>query len=280
MLFGYIASAAGLVTFALGQSSWFLVGLYSIYFWGLRRNRTFLAGAALSLSTFKPQYTPLLMLPMLSRQRWKALVAFCVVEFLQLLLAACTIGWENVINYPHILMHAESDPNALAGGYYAAQMVSLRNILSIFHNQTLTLTTNAVVLLVMAPFVWFVWQKVWKDPNNRAFGWAGAATISLTLLLSPHTHIYDLVILMCPLVLTLPPLRSLFKPTLPVAERIWNGLVVTFPFTSWVFFASPLCFEFRSLGLLLLAFCVCSVINLKNHEPKTLPKVQTPDQQS
>ena len=268
---GFVASASGVVAYALGQSSWILVGLYSIYFWCLKRNRPYLAGAALALSTFKPQYTILLMLPMISRQRWRAFAALFVVEALMFTAAGFVVGWENIFNYPYILINAEADPHQNAGGYYAGQMVSLRNILSVFHNQGLTLTVNALVLLMVAPLVWFFWQKVLKKEtiDDESFGWAAASTFALTLLVSPHTHIYELVVLSCPAILTLPPLRTLFQRAgKPLAERIWCWLVLTFPIMSWVFFASPLCFEFKSLALLLLTFCITALFSLKGRLQK------------
>ena len=227
ILLGALASAPSIINFKLGQSSWFLVGLYCFFFWALRRGHAVMAGSVLALSTFKPQYVILLAVPILALRKWRLLLAAVVFEIGQLALAGFTIGWENVLGYPQILARAETDPTL--AGVFPEQMASLRNLLSIFGNQRLTLTVNAVCLLVAAALAFVLWRKIGKRLLGEAsladgrecdllFNWSAALTLTLALLLSPHTHIYDLVLLAGVAVLTLPTWKSLW-PCRPKRRR-------------------------------------------------------------
>jgi hypothetical protein len=273
ILLGVMTSAPSIITFKLGQSSWFLVGLYSFFFWALRRQRPVFAGALLAISTFKPQYAVLMAMPLLGLKQWRALAACVAVEVAQLVLAGLTIGWENVWGYPQILVRAETDPNLI--GVFPEQMVSLRNLLSVFGNQRLTLGINTLCLLAAAVFAFFLWRKIGlhlatattDDGRARAdllFNWGACLTLTLALLLSPHTHVYDLVVLACVAVLSLPT-WSAFKnaKAMSAAEVVWSLLLVTFPVSSWVFFATPLSFNHKSLACLLLLLSGFGILRLK-----------------
>jgi hypothetical protein len=273
ILLGVMASASGIITFKLGQFSWFLVGLYSFYFWGLRRGRPILAGAMLAISTFKPQYAVLMLMPILGLKQWRTLAAFVAVEIVQLVLAGLTIGWENVWNYPQILTRAETDPDLVC--VFPEQMVSLRNLLSIFGSQRVTLIVNGACLIAAGVFSIYFWQKigarlaqaVTEDSQIRAdrlFNWGACLTLTLALSLSPHSHVYDLVALACVAILSLPTWASLKDGSaITVVEKIWSLILVTYPVTSWVFFATPLSFSQKSLACLLLLLAVCGIFRVK-----------------
>ncbi len=260
-----LVSAPSIVNYRIGQSGWLLVGLFSFYFWFLAKKQHVLSGAVLSLSTFKPQYTPLLLVPLVSGRRWLALASFLCVEVLQIILAGATIGWENVLNYPHILFTAETSKEV--AGVYPEQMISLRSLLSLLGNAQLALIVNAICLLVATVACFYIWRQRWtKDDDNTFvyfFRWQAAVTLVLCLLLSPHTHIGDLSILAVSAALTLP--MSGMKGNSMQADlsaKLWTITFFTFPLFSWLIYASLPMMRAQLFSAMLLLWAASGLYHL------------------
>ena len=156
IIFAILACAPSAVTLVIGQTSWFLLCGFCLFYLALKNRRHRLAGVSLSLLTIKPQYAPLLFISAITAKRWQLLLACCVSELLLLGLAVLTVGWKNVIEYPSILLHAET--TAKYAGVNPAGMVSLRGLLSHLLPQTAVVGIVAVMLLLAALLIFKIWR--------------------------------------------------------------------------------------------------------------------------
>jgi hypothetical protein len=221
-----LSSCPGVIALKLGQSSWFLLACFCcVYLWW-QRSRDILAGCALALTTIKPQYIVLFVISLVSARRWKILAGFGLALCGLALLAVFTIGWQNVIYYPAILFHAETSTEL--AGVEAGGMISLRGVLSQFLPQIMALPISIAVLLGGAVAAYRLWS------NESKSNWAMALTVVLCLVVSPHTHIYDLLLLSVAAAVTLATISPIQACRLTsVPERVWTLLMLVYPIITW-----------------------------------------------
>jgi hypothetical protein len=236
VFFCTLLSAPGVQTFALGQSSLILLPIAAFFCWTIIRKMDTLTGAAIALSTIKPQYAPFLCIIPLSTGRWWMLIVAVLGEIVLLLLAAATIGWRNVIHYPRVI--AALDSGRIPAPIFMEYLVSIRQPLKLLP-YPLPLVLGLTILAVGAAALFYLWRLATKtkvateteneliiaydNRKNLVERWLLAATIMVALALSFHTHLHDCVLLSLPAVLTLPTLSlsRAFKLK-PVALRFWT----------------------------------------------------------
>jgi hypothetical protein len=215
----------------LGQYTWLLIGFYAVFFVGVLNKRDIWGGIALALTTAKPQYTIFFLPGLALTKRFKLLAAFAAAEAALLVLAGVVVGWSNVINYPSILMHADTTGNYF--GVWPKSMVSFRGLFS------WTLPDQAVMPAVLGALalglLWItaLWWKVRTQQNLGNLCFALAITIIAALVFSPHAHIYDCTLLSLCVALTFGAhARQWFGPW----YRIWWTVLILYPLASWVVF--------------------------------------------
>mgnify|MGYP001232238949 CR=1 FL=1 len=179
-----------------GNTTFFLIAFLGGYIYCFERGRDFLAGAFLSLATFKPQYLFAMMLPAVARGRLKIMASFAVTELVLLGLAVPIIGIENVLGYPSIVGHAESSAGFI--GVNAEHMISIRGLLAQFVDTGASLKITAAIMFAGLIPLFFLWSRK-KAHDYRLWG----ATVALAVLLSPHSHTFDFLLLAMPAALTL-----------------------------------------------------------------------------
>lgn len=221
------------MTIRMGQLTWWVLALTAAFYLAWKRRRDIVCGAILAVSTVKPQYTPFLVLPVLAGKRWKLLAAAAVFE--TILVGACVgiYGWDNVVGYPHFLMHAES--SSIYAGVHPEKMVSLRGLLSSFLPQSIVLPVSFVALLFSLSLLW-VWSVSLKRVNDL-LPWAMALTVVSALVVNPHVHFYDCLLLAVAAGITLPTI-SLFAAVKlkPLSLRVWTTLLLLYPILSCALF--------------------------------------------
>lgn len=217
------------MTIRMGQLAWWVVALAAAFYLCWKRTSDIACGVILAISTVKPQYTPFLALPALGAQRWKVLIAAAVFE--AVLLGACilTFGWDNVVSYPSFLMHAES--SSAYAGVHPEKMVSLRGLLSSFLPQSVVLPVSFVALSASLSLLW-VWHAASKG-DKLLLPWAMGLTVVSALVVNPHVHFYDCLLLSVAAGLTLPTVNLFAAVKLqPVSLRVWTTLLLLYPILS------------------------------------------------
>lgn len=210
---GLFSTLANFECLQLGQLGNLLLLLCSVYLISILSKsnfkRDFFGGICLALCSLKPHYALILAVPALALGRWRLLITAAIAELILLSIAAFSIGWENVINYPGIVIAADANPNY--AGVHAEHMVSIRGILCHFLPEALSLKVSLFILLACAVLLLSAWLKARKNEagstgvsaeKNLLF----AATVMTMAVFSPHTNIYDCVLLALPAYLLLPSL--------------------------------------------------------------------------
>jgi len=265
-LLGVLASFPAYSLIWHGNTTFWLVGWLSAYILCFIKKRDILGGVFMSFSTFKPQYMFLMLLPALAGKRIKLMAAFAVTELILLSIASLIIGADNVICYPSIVKKAESYAGFI--GVNPQVMISLRGVFAQFVSIHDSLTYTSVLMFLSLIPMFFVWIKNQSNENNLPWLWA--TTICLAVLLSPHCHLFDFLLLAMAAVLTLKNLSILKLSSESTSYRIWCTLILLFPLASWIAnYAigqklAPVAFFFP----MILALSVLSFLNLRSENAK------------
>ena len=238
ILTGALASVPAFVCWLRGQSSWLILGAACLYYLCLVRKRNIWAGVFLAVTSMKPQYTIFLALPALAGRRWKLLASLCLCELLLLAVAACFIGIDNVVNYPRTLMAADTNTSYI--GILPGIMICLRALFMLFLPAHASMQLSLLVFVCSLAALFAMWRKVLRadQPDLRL---PMAVTVIASLLASPHTSLYDGLLLALPAVALFPsgPCKSseLTEPSGSTrALRPLLYLLALYPLISWVCF--------------------------------------------
>jgi len=251
---GTLLSVPGATNAAEGQAAGIICGLIAIFFWSFQQKREQLSGVILGLIIFKFQYLPFLLIPVLVSRRWKT---FLIMTFTDLLLVAATalaIGIPNLIGYPTFVLEIETDPNYVAL-IDPKSMTNVKGILDALF-PALGLKFSLVLLLVAVN----VLAKIWWDSKDQksAFPWAVSITVLTALFFSPHTHVYDSILLVVPLLYACPTLLLAQSFAVkPFSLKLWNVILVAMPVLTW---ALSKCLDSNPLGLKCLSQIVLNLV--------------------
>jgi hypothetical protein len=186
----------------------------------LKMNRNVPAGIALSLLWIKPQYAVLVLPALLLWKRWQTAGSFAAASVMLLLASLIAVGFEGLIGYVDVLLRLEqmgADIAMFPASYHTLSGLLLR-------------------LFGIGGWAWFaivlivggvILQRMKDGFSAQSF----ALLILGSVLVSPHTHIGDVSILLVPIALGLEGLRE--RPRLAVAwVSLW--IVVAFGFYALV----------------------------------------------
>jgi hypothetical protein len=203
-----------------GQVSILLALSFALGYLMLKMNRDVPAGIALSLLWIKPQYAILIVPALLLWKRRQAVGSFAAASVMLLLASLITVGFEGLIGYVDVLLRLEQM------GADIAMFPASYHTLSGFLLRLFGVGGWAwfAIALVVAGFVL---QRIRGGFSAQWF----ALLILGSVLVSPHTHIGDVSILLVPIALGLEGLKE--RPRLAVAWlSLW--IVVAFGFYALV----------------------------------------------
>jgi hypothetical protein len=186
-----------------GQSSLAVLSAVALTYWSLRRDRGYMAGTALAVGLIKPQLVVSIVVYLLYRRRWRAVVGFGVACGL-LLAASCNlVGLGGVKAYAELARQwsAWDAPSAAAPGampnvrgtVYRVGLLVDRWFSVRPPEAALTATTVLLSLGVLA-LVFQSW-RLSRDPAQATFDLGLAVALTGGLLVSPHLHGHDLTLL-------------------------------------------------------------------------------------
>jgi hypothetical protein len=193
-----------LLTFLCGQAT----GLVFLVWAGtvalLRNDRDLLAGLCLSLLVFKPQLAVPLAIPLLAAWRFRALaggaIGLAVAAVISwLIFPAETLAWLQQSDQLASFLRSE--------GYKSWQLHSVFGFFVLLLDplsRRLSDVATTLATLALCGYVACLWiGKPWR-PRSREWDHRLAASLAIGLLLGVHLFLYDLALLLLPLVLVSP----------------------------------------------------------------------------
>jgi len=186
---------------AYGQITALLLFLFVGTFVLLRRKHDFAAGFIWGTLLFKPQLAFVLVVVLIIKWRWRALLG-------GLLAVCCWLATGFVIGWPPMLEYLQISSELMeflrVEGYKSWGLHSLYGFSILLFNAISPLATTLLAYLLMAiglgVMVW-VWHRTPWQPGSRQWDMTMAATFAASLLISPHLFMYDLMLLLLPFVI-------------------------------------------------------------------------------
>lgn len=215
-------SLPGIWNFVLGQESWLIVAVVSIYLAFSLKHQDKAAGWMLAFSAIKLQYAPFLGLAPVMLGRGRLLISL-LIGALFLLIVSFWLTGEALLSYPKLIL-TRAGNRAYAGGDIT--MPTLRGLLSATAPQWHPILVGTVLCIIALVALAALWRQTKRTGADQR--WAWAITIVAATLFNPHTARYDLLLLTIPAVLTLTSLDC-FKPETSIAARLWKIVLVLYP---------------------------------------------------
>jgi hypothetical protein len=179
-----------------GQDAILLLFLYVLVFVCLKKNRDAFAGAWLALGLFKPHLVLPFVFLLLLQGRKKLLYGFLPMAAMLALVSTDIVGREGMELYPVYVMHLEK---TLAGGAIVpSDMPNLRGALDLFFSGAPHMVT-AVLLISLVFFVFTA--RICRRSGTNLFDLKFSLAAITTVLVSYHALMYDLSLLMLPVLL-------------------------------------------------------------------------------
>jgi len=190
VLLGAIAFPPLFHFFVRGQLSVLVMGCFVAAYFAWRAGRETLAGLALGLLAFKPQFLVAIPLVLLFARAWKSLFALTLSAAAQLAFTTLYFGSSVMRSYFSTLVLSAGSPSAVELSLSSIQMHSLRPFWSLLIPWPrvvfvlYALSSIAAILMAVA---------IWKSSAPLAIRFS-ALTLA-AVLVNPHLFIYDLLVL-------------------------------------------------------------------------------------
>jgi len=192
------------VTLLQGQDSILLLLLYVSAFECVFSNRSFLAGMLLAVGCFKLHLVLPLVAILVYQKYWRVLAGFAVCSVFLFLASVATIGWRNMMAYPHYVWSLNQRPDI--GAVKPQLMPNLRGLLDGFlHGRLSSMFVTGLVFVVSATLVLLAAES-WR--RMRVAGMAGSSreqslgfslAVLTTVIVSYHLYAYDATLLLIPI---------------------------------------------------------------------------------
>ena len=231
------------------QLSTLVLACFTAAFFAFRADRPWLAGAALGLLVFKPQFLVAIPLVLLLSRAWKPLAALTLTALAQLATARIYFGPAVMQAYFATLSHLSRIIDVVELSLAPIQMHSLRSFWSLLLSSPRTPWPQiAFALYVLTSiFIVIIAALIWKSPAPLALRFS-ALTLA-AVLANPHLFVYDLLVLA-------PALLLLADWTLTHAQHLSTAALQLFLYLAFVLpLFGPLS-RWTHLQLSVLAFAV------------------------
>jgi alpha-1,2-mannosyltransferase len=175
--------------FVRGQLSAVVLLCFTMAWLAFRAQRDFLAGLALGLLAFKPQFLVAIPLVLLIAQAWKMFAGIAISAAIQLAFTFFYFGPAVMRSYVDMLLHSASRPGTTELSLSPIQMHSLRTFWALLIPWPTAVWIfygfSSLAVIAVAASTWR------KYSSSRALGFS--ALIVAAVLVNPHIYIYDLL---------------------------------------------------------------------------------------
>lgn len=176
--------------FVRGQTSALVLACFTAAFLAFRADQEWLAGMALGLLIFKPQFLVAVPLVLLLARTWKALLGLLISITAQLAFAWIYFGPNVMRAYFDIFWHASRWMPTAELSLAPIQMHSLRSFWTLLipsqHVASALYICSSIVVIALA-------AVVWRSACPKALRFA-VLTLA-AILVNPHLFVYDLLVL-------------------------------------------------------------------------------------
>ncbi len=244
--------------FLAGQDTFITLGLFAVSLWLLKQQRNILAGAVLGLCLFKPQ----LVLPIVGifflRRSWKVIVGFASSGAAVLGGSTLMVGYRGMASLLRLWIVGESGGVACIN---PVTMPNVRGLLACLPGLTPhAVSITAVILSALLLFLAAHQVKIASTPAHLF-----AVAVCFVVLVSFHTNLYDLAILIL--------------PALVLLEADWKrsqwparaALIVLFCPLSYLIALAA--FRVAWLGLAVAGLWYALIITMRQREAVSVPVV-------
>lgn len=179
---------------------YFAVVLY-LYFEDL--NKEILAGSSLGILLYKPTFLIIIVPMVLIARKTKILLGFCICSIVLVLLSILTVGFETCIEYMRFLLGVSTTTLSAEVIFRTFKYVDIFSFSRLLFG---TITSSVLILIViisLVPFIFLI-KKWWNlsGLNKSGRELLNASAITLTTIINLHFGIYDTVILVPSILVT------------------------------------------------------------------------------
>ena len=192
----------------IGHTTVLLLFLFTLTFVSLQRGQDFRAGVFLGLGLFKfPIVLPFALICLL-RSRWKLMAGFAAAASLLGGLSFIAVGPTGMRSYVNLLIDIINNPNKPAYISMRAwkQMPTLRGFFAAFLTGRLVPLQIGVLVAVTAALISFMawrWRQQDRRPGGNSLALMFAAALTVSVVTAPHLYIYDLTLMLLPMLLVI-----------------------------------------------------------------------------
>jgi hypothetical protein len=266
LLFAILSSSVSVSAIALGQVVWWYVGILCFYVYTLLTNKDRLAGLSLAFLAIKPHYFIFFLIPALLFRRWRLLLWAAMTGLLMFVLVVHFLGWHAILSYPTEVYDFEINSTFSKGGQHPEGMIGIRALLARYFARALALKMSMMstsFAALCSGGLWYLAART-KSLNSSLSYWAMSLSSGLCIIFSAHTNCYDALLLTIPAILTLKKGDDT-NTTSTLWLNIWRLILITFPFTSWLFLYPPIYDHFMRLPFfaLFVVLVVCGLLHFR-----------------
>jgi hypothetical protein len=185
-----------------------LLFLFGLTFVSLKRGQDFRAGVFLGLGLFKfPIVLPFALICLL-RKKWRMMGGFVAAALALGALSVVAVGAAGIRSYGRLLLDIEKNPdNPIYISMRAwKQMPTFKGLLAAILNgrlATLQISLLATASLGFVIFTAWRWRQEDRGQSKTSLPLMFAAALTVSQLAAPHLYIYDLTLMLLPVILVI-----------------------------------------------------------------------------
>jgi len=173
-----------------GQSSLFLLALYSITFVNLAENHEILAGAVLGFGLVKLQFVLPFAFIFLLLRKWRFIAGFAATAIFLGLLSLSAVGWQGILGYVHFLREIGSNPQNLSYGS-AVDMPTLYGLVYALGGKWAPHWLFHIVVGGLSLGLMAVVAARWRSAGRRQSELMFASGVAASLVTGSHMFMHD-----------------------------------------------------------------------------------------
>jgi hypothetical protein len=180
-----------------GQDIILLVLLFALTFVALKNGHEFAAGAWLGLGLFRFHLVLPMLLVLLLQKRRKTGAGFLIVAMVLGLVSLAVVGWRGIVSYPKYVWEVEKILGKAA--LSSSDMPCIRGLLDAITGTRIP-HLSAMCMVAVASVALVLWVlRSWKPTGDSLdFDIGFSLCVVMTVLVSYHSFIYDLSLLLLP----------------------------------------------------------------------------------
>ena len=223
----------------LGNTSIYLLPCLTLFLLLLKAKKYFWAGLATMLLMVKVQYLPIVFVIGFVLGRLRFLQGAAIAALAATLISTLVLGWDNVVDWPRILIFAETTNNY--SGVEPENMQNIRGMLVAFTHQDSSWgkAVAAGFFLSSIASVGFLWWKSYPKlaaRNNWAFEICAALSILMMVIFSIHTHYQDYILMALAGTFLYASCEPAPDDNSSLQKKRLRAWLLAYPMLSWTFF--------------------------------------------